>query len=118
MAALCNLDGPVPDLVTWVAVNALLGLPTDTPPEVFRPLEATPDPLASCAGTYASAEGLCLRLTYRDSTLGAELDGNEVPCAPLSVDRVLVGGVPVRFLRRGTKVWAAAIGGRIVRRTG
>lgn len=116
-AALTNLTGAPAVKVTLGAINALMGLPLDTPLEAFPEYDADPQHLARFVGTY-QAERTTARFYLQDGVLYREMQGRSLAARPYAEDAVVVApDMPVRFLTNADgAVWAASFGLRIYRK--
>lgn len=122
-AALANSTTPAAHRLALGAVNALAGLPPNTPLTALSSLPehaVEVDILARLAGTYRwndAKEGMSFEL--RDGVLYAGLRGQSYACRPFAADGVVVCGpdLPVRFLLDDAgQAWALSDGARVSRR--
>ena len=117
VAVLTNLTAAPAVRVALGAVNALVGLPLDTRPQVFPEYECETGQLECYAGTYRGDRSTA-RFYLEDGVLYREMQGRTMPARPYAEDAVVVGRgdaeMPVRFLRdEQGDVGAAAFGLRI-----
>ena len=117
VVALANLDGSGAPELARAALNAMLELPLDTPAFDLAPA-ASAGNAAELAGTYASPEGARFELEEHEGGIAMRLGDQRVECPALGEDRIAVATAPARFLRRNGRVFALAIGNRIVPRAG
>lgn len=116
---------PAPRVVEG-AINRLAQLPLTTPFVEIPPSVARPTSLREYGGWYGSGEGIWARVTPHRNHLRLDFKGIEVTMQglrlrPIGHDRfvVRIGGETgyLPFLRdRDRRVWAAALGWRIVRK--
>ncbi len=118
VTTLCNLSGMPAFLVSLAAINALMGLPLDTPLAHDPPeYELNPQQLARFVGRYGWEKGFSgpvTRFYMQDDVLYRELRGQSIAAKPYAKDGVVVAGERVRFLMNDAgDVWAAASQTRI-----
>jgi CubicO group peptidase (beta-lactamase class C family) len=107
-------------LVTYGALNGVLGLPLEAKGRTFPELSLAPERLAEYAGVYRNEDAAAIKISATDGALVAETE--ELPpvrARPYEPDAfVALGGeVNARFLRdaRG-EIWAISAGLRVYRR--
>ena len=124
--ALSNADGAPANRILQGGINALLGLPLETPLEDHPPRPGKPTDLRPYAGWYCSGEGIWARVTARRQRLQVDFHGIErvdrgLRYRPNGPDEFVIrkGGETsaIRFERDAKgRLWAARIGWRVVRR--
>jgi len=120
--SLANLAGVPSENVGMGALNAMLDVPVDEPPEQFPEYPLGEAQLERFAGTYSSGEGARLECSVKDGELWVKAQGVCRAAQPFAPDSVVVQinrdmRVPLHFLfdTKG-EVWAVSMGRRIVTR--
>ena len=120
--ALTNLAEVPAERLALASVNALLGLPVETPFVEYGSAVPAPAQLARMVGTYRGGEGQQIVMSHTEDGLIVRLAGQEIAARPVADDAVVLslpsGEAYARFLLRGNEpAWAVALGSRIVPRS-
>ncbi len=119
--ALTNLADVPADRLALAPVNALLGLPVETPFVEYGEAKQAPAQQERFVGIYRGGEGQQIVVAREDGQLRVRAAGQDVVARPVAEDAVLLplpsGETYARFLLGGDDpAWAVALGSRIVPR--
>ncbi len=120
-AVLANLAGLPARLISWGALNVMLGLPVDSPSWVFPDQTYLRNRMVAYIGEYRSEEGMAIQVTDQKTGLVFDVDGRQYFARPIGDDAFAVRGEDqetfARFLvdaRGGT--WGLCYGLSIIPR--